>query len=298
MSELDAVVDEVCGALESYGQHSLVAMAGVPATGKSHVANLAAAKFSRHPFFITSIQFHSGFSYEDFVEGYRPLASGGFELRDGVLLTVNQQALRDPTNKYILLIEEITRANTSAVLGELLTYIEHRERSFQLPSGRRVRLAQNLYLLATFNPLDRTALELDDAVIRRLRVVSVRPSGEHIESLIKPSNDREKAFALAMKEEFRDLAAKLETTRDEGLPFGHAVFKGIKTELDLRNLWNQQLDLLLRRPGLPPHPTYESIQGFIAKVEARMGAFDATPVSSPTPTSGTVPVDPSTQSAA
>jgi hypothetical protein len=283
-----ALIDNVCAALKQHGASSLIALAGVPATGKSHVAHQAALAFARHKFFVTAVQFHAGYAYEDFVEGYRPLADGGFELRDGALLRTNQAALRDPTNQYLLLIEEFTRANTSAVLGELLTYIEHRTRTFQLPSGRRVRLAPNLTFLATFNPLDRTALELDDAVIRRLRILELPPSEQHFDSLVRPESPREQHFSLVMRDEFKALIDKLGAGWDGDLPFGHAVFKGVKSEKELQTLWDQQLRFLLRRPGLPPHASHDAVRDLVLTVTSRMKAHDA--ASAPvTPPAGAAP---------
>lgn len=278
-----ALVSDVSAALQRHGANSLIALAGVPATGQSHVAYQAALAFAQHQFFITAVQFHAGYAYEDFVEGYRPLPSGGFELRDGALLRVNQAALRDPANQYLLLIEEFTRANTSAVLGELLTYIEHRGRTFQLPSGRRVRLAPNLSFLATFNPLDRTALELDDAVIRRLRILELPPSELHFDSLINPQSPREKQVVLVMREEYKALIDKLGVGWDGNLPFGHAVFKGVKSEVELRQLWMHQLRFLLRRPGLPPHASYDAVRDFVQTVEEKMKAYDLASAGPPSP---------------
>lgn len=280
MSALDGIVSQVEDALRAHGSTSIVALAGVPATGKSHVAGLAAKRVAGHSLFVTSLQFHSGFSYEDFIEGYRPVP-GGFELKDGVLLALNEQALRDPANTYVLLIEELTRANTQAVLGELLTYIEHRDRSFQVPSGRRVKLASNLRVLATYNPLDRTALELDDAVIRRLRIVTLHPDATQLDSVVQPTTTRESEFLRALKDAFQQLCTKSNDVDGVMLPFGHAVFKGVKSEIALRALWDQQLQHLVRRPALPPHPLADAVQSLVVTVEAEMTAHDkkvATPV--------------------
>lgn len=71
---------------------------GAPGVGKSFVARRLAyslMKF-RDPTRICSVQFHQSYSYEDFVQGYRPTGRG-FALRDGVFLNFCDRALQDPS---------------------------------------------------------------------------------------------------------------------------------------------------------------------------------------------------------
>jgi 5-methylcytosine-specific restriction protein B len=89
----------------------------------------------------------------------------------------------------VLLIEELTRANLAAVLGELLTFIEYRDRPFlTIYSRRPCTVAPNLTILATYNPTDRSALELDAALIRRLRIVDCLPSSDQLGEMLASSS--------------------------------------------------------------------------------------------------------------
>lgn len=91
----------------------------------------------------------------------------------GLFTEWNDLALDDPSLTWVLLIEELTRANISAVLGELMTFVEDRSRPFTTVYSRRpIKVAENLILLSTYNPTDRSALEVDSALLRRLRVLS------------------------------------------------------------------------------------------------------------------------------
>ena len=87
----------------------------------------------------------------------------GFELTPKTFRVINRRALLDRTGaRYVLLIEEFTRANVHSVLGELLTYVEHRDRPFRMAlSQEDERVAPNLVILATMNPRDKSALLLD-----------------------------------------------------------------------------------------------------------------------------------------
>jgi len=259
-------VEEVLDCLQTYGQRAIVVLSGVPGTGKTHYALKAAEKLSGSPLLVKQVQFHPTYTYEDLMEGLRPNPIGGFDIVNGALVEWNDQALRDPENKYVFLIEEMTRANVSSVLGELFTYIEYRERFFQLPiSKRQIRVAPNLYILATMNPQDKSALELDDALLRRMRVVTFPPS------LTELSNILDLSLGVVASEEskrIRDgLNSLFETCRlrfpdfEDMMPFGHAVFSGVRSEDQLKELWSQQLKLLLQRnPHVPAHPYSEVIK--------------------------------------
>lgn len=254
-------IDLVVETCRRHGHDSIVMLSGVPGTGKTHVALAAAEAVAGHPALVEQIQFHQAYSYEDFMEGLRPQPGGGYAPQEGVFLLWNQRARDDPANTYVLLIEELSRAEISAVLGELMTYVEHRNRSFTLPvSGGRTQVAENLVLLATMNPRDRSALEIDDALIRRLRIVSCPPDTDQLEEMLKSSlpgnglGPGEVDLILALKNIFVACQASFPDTYDVDMPFGHGVFAGVKGVDDLRDLWHQRLHHLLHRPLLLPHP--------------------------------------------
>lgn len=273
--EINNQIEQVVASARKYGRHSVIALAGVPGTGKSYIAEKAALRITGHLLFVKTVQFHPGFTYEDFVEGFRPVP-GGFSLKDGLLLEINEQALRDPQNTYVLLIEELTRANISAVLGELLTYVEYRERSFTLPSGRQLQLAENLVFLATYNPTDRSALELDDAIIRRLRIISIPPSAAALSGLLPKTTPAQVAFANSLTTHFSNLCATYSEDGATPLPFGHAVFRNLESYDELKILWNEQLKYILRRPSLPPHPLADEIESLVEAVQKDMKTFELT----------------------
>jgi 5-methylcytosine-specific restriction endonuclease McrBC GTP-binding regulatory subunit McrB len=255
---------EIAEVAKRDGADSLVVLSGVPSTGKSFLALEAAQRLAKHPFFLKQIQFHQSYSYEDFIEGLRPNSSGGFESRVGIFLEWNEAALRDPGNIYVLLIEELSRANLPNVLGELMTYIEYRGRSFETPlTRRRIAVASNLVVIATMNPLDRSALEIDDALIRRLSIVDCPPSSDQLREMLGNVFNATKGNEKTLTDLaglFDELQREHPATFAQAMPFGHGVFAKIGSEDDLYYLWEHRLRHLLRRPLAAPHPYADDIE--------------------------------------
>ncbi len=134
------------------------------------------------------VQFHPSYSYEDFVQGYRPkLIDGnpGFELTDGPLINMAKLAREEPRARHFLVIDEINRGNLAKVFGELYFLLEYREEHMQLQySNEPFSLPNNLYIIGTMNTADRSIALVDLALRRRFHFVEFQPRVPPIEGLL------------------------------------------------------------------------------------------------------------------
>jgi len=255
-------VDRVIAALEEHGDRAIVALAGVPGTSKSHTARRAAQEYADEGC-LREIQFSPGYTYEEFMEGPRFGEGMEFEVVPGAFLDLNEKALINRSQQYVLLIEELTRADIPRVLGELLTYVEYRgdEDEFNTLYRRdeTTRIAPNLAILATYNPTDSSAVNVDAALLRRMRVLDFPPSVELLGEILD-ANGLDAAVIEQLATMF-DACKKVvgEERFAEQMPFGHAVFASVVAEEQLHPLWHEELKRILVRPHTLPHELYDTI---------------------------------------
>jgi 5-methylcytosine-specific restriction protein B len=135
---------------------------------------------------LTRVTFHPSYSYEDFIEGFRPVKSNtgdGLQLRleDGIFKRVCRQAQLHPEKNFIVIIDEINRANVSKVFGELITLIEKDKRGMIVTlsqSKESFHVPANVYIIGTMNTSDRSIRLLDAAFRRRFAFVELMPDTE------------------------------------------------------------------------------------------------------------------------
>jgi 5-methylcytosine-specific restriction protein B len=166
-----------------------VVLQGPPGTGKTRLAEQVRDKHFEGRGM--TVQFHPAITYEDFVVGLSPdpqERSLRFDVRRGWLLEAVAAAKQTP---YVLVIDEINRADLGKVLGEGIYLFEAGEVGGDNP--RRVRLPHavdgadtfalhpNLYVLATMNTADRSIAGMDLAVRRRFAFVTVPPDRDVVE---------------------------------------------------------------------------------------------------------------------
>ncbi len=159
-----------------------IILQGVPGVGKTYAAKRLAYSLmgEKNPERVCLIQFHQSYSYEDFMEGYRPSVDGeGFELKKGVFYNFCEKARKDPENDYFFIIDEINRGNLSKIFGELFMLIEADKRNDKiglLYSDEEFQVPPRVYIIGMMNTADRSLAFLDYALRRRFAFFELEPA--------------------------------------------------------------------------------------------------------------------------
>lgn len=167
-----------------------IVLYGPPGTGKTYLAKkLAEYLVGDDPSRAQLVQFHPSYAYEDFFEGYRPVSEGGqatFELKPGPLRLIAGEAAENRGAPFILIIDEMNRANLAKVFGELYFLLEYRDESMRLQyqPTEAFKLPKNLFIIGTMNTADRSIALVDAAIRRRFAFVELHPDTEPVKGVL------------------------------------------------------------------------------------------------------------------
>ena len=181
--------------------------------------------------FIKKVTFHPSYSYEDFVEGFRPnvdnKTSQPYILDDGIFKEICDVAKNDLENNYVLLIDEINRGNIPKIFGELITVIEN---GYRGPEYQRALaysknkdnfyVPKNLYIIGTMNTADKSLVQMDEALRRRFVFEELMPEPDLLETENRPGKKYKDILENINKKIIED--GRIKQFRDRQI--GHSYF--------------------------------------------------------------------------
>lgn len=197
--------------------------------------------------YVRFVTFHQSFSYEEFIEGLKPVTHDGeiqYKVVDGIFKEICSIAQNDPENTYFLVIDEINRANISKVFGELITLIEDDKRLgreneivLQLPYSKNdFGVPRNLVILGTMNTADRSIALLDIALRRRFTFVEQMPDPSLLDSI----------EGLDLGALLTQINKRITVLLGRDYQIGHSYFMSIKTVEELHFAWYRRIMPLLQ----------------------------------------------------
>ena len=216
-----------------------VILQGAPGVGKTFTAKRLAYSMMgvKDASRVMMVQFHQSYSYEDFIEGYRPSgAEFKLVLVKGAFYSFCKKAADDEENAYFFIIDEINRGNLSKIFGELVMFIESDKRGPEnklqlLYSNELFCVPANVHIIGMMNTADRSLAMLDYALRRRFAFVELRPAfdSEGFRDYCA-GLDNPKFEALVREVESLNGAIAEDESLGDGFRIGHSYFCNMKPE--------------------------------------------------------------------
>jgi len=147
--------------------------------------------------------------------------------------------------KYVIILDEINRANISRVFGELIALIEVNKRDGKLtatlPSGELFSVPSNLYVIGTMNTADKSIALVDIALRRRFKFKALYPNLDILKSVLTDKKMDEQEISNRI-EILKRLNKLIRTKKSVDFEIGHSYFM---EDDKLENILNSQILPLL-----------------------------------------------------
>ncbi|MRJ47112.1 AAA family ATPase [Fundicoccus ignavus] len=192
---------------------------GAPGTGKSFELEEARKELLLDKEDYERVTFHPEYSYGSFVGAYKPIPTLdkngdetiSYDYVPGPFMRMYVKAIEnlnndhEETKPFLLIIEEINRANTAAVFGDVFQLLDRKKGVSEYPIQtsedvkkylvkklkgtpnhfREIKLPDNLFIWATMNSADQGVYALDTAFKRRwsFKYIDIDENEEKVQNL-------------------------------------------------------------------------------------------------------------------
>ena len=214
-----------------------IILQGAPGVGKTFAAKRLAYSImgEKDTSRVSMVQFHQSYSYEDFIQGYRPI-DNGFKLESGSFYKFCKAAEIDNERPYFFIIDEINRGNLSKIFGELMMLIESDKRGEKLKllyKDEWFTVPKNVRIIGMMNTADRSLAMMDYALRRRFAFFDFVPafSSDGFKKYIADKNN-EKLGKLIEVVENLNVAISNDESLGDGFRIGHSYFCTTKEVTD------------------------------------------------------------------
>lgn len=216
-----------------------IILQGAPGVGKTFVAKRLAYSImgAKDTSRVSMVQFHQSYSYEDFIQGYRPV-DNGFTLVQGVFYKFCKAAEIDDERPYFFIIDEINRGNLSKIFGELMMLIESDKRGEKLKllyKDEWFTVPKNVRIIGMMNTADRSLAMMDYALRRRFAFFDFAPafSSDGFRQYLADKNNEKLEKLISMVENL-NIAISNDESLGDGFRIGHSYFC---TDKDITDSW-------------------------------------------------------------
>lgn len=222
---------------EKTKKNKYLILSGPPGVKKTDYINQIAEKYQNSK----QIQFHPNTTYHSFVGGIQPVlkeSKTNFEFYKGPLIQAIEEAKKlQEDSYYLLVIDEINRADLASVLGEAINLFEPTKKyEIDIPNYGKIEMPKNLHILCAMNTADRNISSIDVAIRRRFAYIQLWPD--------EPSGENSSVPGRVYFNKIKDIFLEYGNRSDLYLMPGGFYFLGNNEDLVKESLSDRLLPLL------------------------------------------------------
>lgn len=227
---------------EKLERNKYLILAGPPGSKKTDYINQIGQTYNTNNI---KIQFHPNTTYQSFVGGIQPKLDGtgtAFEFFKGPLIDAIEKAKKLTNGEnFLLVIDEINRADLASVLGEAINLFEPTQKYIvTIPNYKNensnLEMPDNLHVLCAMNTADRNISSIDVAIRRRFGHLNIWPN--------EPSGDNSCDYGRSEFNKMKSLFLEYGNKQDLNLMPGGFYFLGNNEETVKETIKDRLLPLL------------------------------------------------------